>query len=140
MKRIIILLALLLGILAASAPVQAQSGNLLLNGSFKQGFEHWEHYSQSKVVNKGKCGRHSVVLKNSYIRDTSYSMTPGKKYRLSFWYRGKLVTGVTSAIHLQADKWTFFSQEFGDAWNGSVWFMGDFARAQVDCVKLKEVG
>lgn len=139
MKRILILLALVAILLTTITPTYA-GGNLIKNGSFKQGFEHWEHYVMSKIVNKGKCGKHSVVLKNGFIRNTSFQMEGGKTYRLSFWYRGKVLTSILPPEDLQATKWTFYSREFVPDAFDTIWFMGNFGRGQIDCVKLKEVG
>ena len=135
MKWIILLGALFLLMQVTTA--HAAKPNLLVNGSFEQGFTGWEMHDQRGIV-PGRCGTSAANLQRSFARQVGYKLQAGKTYKLVLWYVGRLSVSVANGEDLKASEWTKFVHTFtAEQQQPTIWLMGyTNDPLVVDCMKL----
>jgi hypothetical protein len=115
---------------------QAARPNLIVNGSFEDGFNGWEMHDTYSLA-PGLCGPNAANLEQAFARQVGYKLQAGRTYKLTFRYVGTVQTSVMGE-QLHADEWQRFSRKFTAERTGdTVWFMGfEGLPLLVDCVKL----
>jgi hypothetical protein len=140
MSKIITLLAAAV-LLFGFASAEAARPNLITNGSFANGLNGWEMHSQYALVS-GFDGSPALSLERGFARYTAFRPNVGKKYKLTFRYKGKLNVFTQNGNYLKSTDWSEFSQTFvADSGTTSLWFMGfdnnPLLLDQISLVRLK---
>ena len=139
MKRLFCLIGLTV-LLLGTTPAHADRTNLLVNGSFENGFTGWEMHDQYSLV-PGVCGAKAANLPRSFARQVGYRLRKGRTYKFSFRYKGTINVSLTNGELQTAADWTRYVRTFkAEKGQPTLWLMtfGN-SGAQVDCMRLVEL-
>lgn len=139
MKLFIILVAVV-SLLVIGSTAEAARPNLLVNGSFDDGFNGWEMQGAYSLT-QGVHGTNAVSLEMGFARQTGFKLNPDHMYKLTFLYRGLINTSAKNGNYLYSTGWSRAAYKFKASDIGStLWFMGyQNSPIQIDNVRLVRI-